>query len=614
MTSSNMVPFQVPMLTKSNYDNWSIKMKALLGSQDVWEVVEKGYDEPKEGVTLSQTQRDSFKDSRKRDKKALYLIYQGLDEDAFEKISEATTAKEAWEKLQTSYKGAEPVKKVHLQTLRSEFETLHMKDAENSKFDHIVTVIEETKDLEAMTIEQLLGSLHAYEEKQKKKQGVGEQLLKTQLNFKGKEEDFGNTRGRGGYRGRGRGRGRGRIGFNNNYSHEDRGESSTRGRGRGGFQPRHDKSQIKCYNCQRFGHYAYECRTPARKIEEKGNYMEENNQEDSTLLMVRNDNVGKQENTWYQGWIWSNLDASWKDFDKAFKAKYLHEVCFIDDDTESSNLESEFDTQNELELEKSETIEEEEERQEETEADNIDDMEKDTEAAEWINKSDLMKEHEEKRGGEGDSERSGDPDDVDHDDEECEEEEENEAVLTLPESKIEPQRNFILDETMTTKKKHIATEEMKVEGVFFRNVDDSEGQTVQDENDQTLPPSPTPTTLASTPSTGRSNNNKEIKLKVKPRSSSKKSGGVPTKKINKGEIIPIKEKQTLIDVPEKQKKEDILENEQREKPRITWSNLAEIVYVPETPQTPIKIVYLRPIPKPPDKCVPHNMIGLQNQV
>ncbi|KAL5789098.1 hypothetical protein ACOSQ2_003986 [Xanthoceras sorbifolium] len=232
-----MASFQVPTLKNENYDNWSIKMKALLGAHDVWEVVEKGYTEPEDESTLSQTQKDSLKDSRKRDKKALYLIYQALDDDGFEKISSASSAKQAWEKLQIPYKGVEKVKKVRLQTLRGEFESLHMKASESisdyfsrvaavsnqlkrngekledvriiekilrsldPKFEHIVVTIEETKDLEEMTIEQLQGSLQAYEEKQKRKQGINEQLLKMQL--KEKEESQGHERSE---RGRGRGR------------------------------------------------------------------------------------------------------------------------------------------------------------------------------------------------------------------------------------------------------------------------------------------------------------------------------------------------------------------------------------------------------------------------
>ena len=49
--------------------------------------------------------------ARERDKKALYLIYQALDDDEFEKISNATTTKEMWDRVQTSYKRVEPMEK-----------------------------------------------------------------------------------------------------------------------------------------------------------------------------------------------------------------------------------------------------------------------------------------------------------------------------------------------------------------------------------------------------------------------------------------------------------------------------------------------------------------------
>ena len=106
-------------------------MKALLGSQDAWEVVEKGYKEPRGETTISSTQRDLLKDMRKRDKKALTIIYQAMDEDIFENISSATASKEVWETLQNTHKGVDKVHNVHLQTLRGEFESLNMKESKS---------------------------------------------------------------------------------------------------------------------------------------------------------------------------------------------------------------------------------------------------------------------------------------------------------------------------------------------------------------------------------------------------------------------------------------------------------------------------------------------------
>ena len=68
-------------------------MKALLGSEDAWDVVENGYTEPKRIDGLTNAQKDALKYLQK-DKKVLFFIYQGVDEStAFEEIANATTSK-----------------------------------------------------------------------------------------------------------------------------------------------------------------------------------------------------------------------------------------------------------------------------------------------------------------------------------------------------------------------------------------------------------------------------------------------------------------------------------------------------------------------------------------
>ncbi|XP_050878072.1 uncharacterized protein LOC127081888 [Lathyrus oleraceus] len=290
------------MVTKNNYDNWSIKMKVLLGAQDVWDIIEKGFKEQDE-ASLSQGVRETLKESRKRDKKVLFLIYQSVDEDTFEKISNATTAKEAWDKLQTCNKGMEQVKKIRLQTVRGDFECLFMEESEsisnyfsrvlavvnqlkrngedvdevkvmekilhtlNLCFDFIITNIEENGDLMTMTIEQLMGSLQAYKEKQNRKIKLKEDMEKLlQLNVKKKNyANYKSQRGRGCGQDPGHGQGHRREGRDGYNKYSNNGERSwnpqaTRGRGRGNSWSRCDKSQIKCFNSNKIGHYASECR------------------------------------------------------------------------------------------------------------------------------------------------------------------------------------------------------------------------------------------------------------------------------------------------------------------------------------------------------------------
>ncbi|KAL2252607.1 uncharacterized protein LOC105167821 [Sesamum indicum] len=324
--------FVVPSLTKDNYDNWCIRMKALLGAYEAWDPVGNGVDE-------------NDASTKKKDPKT--FIHQSLDEKMFEKVAAATTSKQAWETLQASFKGIDKVKKVRLQILRGEFESLCMRDSESisdcisrvltitnqmkrygddmkddcivakilrsldPKFNYIVVAIEESKDLDNMIVDELVTSLQAHEERMLKPiQESVEQALKANLSLKETNQGISHRgRGRGGYReqSRGRGHGRGeRSDKNTSYNEmsQNFNQGKTRGRGRncGGNRPnqmRYDKSEVECFSCHYLGHYAWECRN---KVEETNNFVESTNVKedgDSTLLLACKTNQNENEDRWH---------------------------------------------------------------------------------------------------------------------------------------------------------------------------------------------------------------------------------------------------------------------------------------------------------------------------
>ncbi|KAL0373960.1 UNVERIFIED_CONTAM: hypothetical protein Sradi_3311700 [Sesamum radiatum] len=223
-TKTLSISFQYPTLTKTNYDQWSIRMKAILDAHGLWNVVEIGYKEPADEGALSVAELAALQKRRSGDQSALSIIHQGFDDEMFEKIVNESKAKNAWDILKNSTVGVDKVKKVRLQTLRAEFKSLLVKENEsisnyftrvlivvnqmkrlgekltdvrvvekilvslNAKFNHVVEAIEEAKDIESMSIDELNGSLVAHEERMKRSQQVPvEQVLQAKLAFNSKE-------------------------------------------------------------------------------------------------------------------------------------------------------------------------------------------------------------------------------------------------------------------------------------------------------------------------------------------------------------------------------------------------------------------------------------------
>jgi gag-polypeptide of LTR copia-type/Domain of unknown function (DUF4219) len=272
-------------LTKSNYNNWSIQIKVLLGAQDVWDVVETGITQPENDASHTLQQVKLQKEKVVKDKAALYILYQAVDEAGFEKIAGAVTSKEAWETLQTAYRGADWVKQMRFQVLRGELESMKMENFERVSdyitwvqmvsnqmkrngeslaesrlvekilrsltytFENVVCVIEESKNLAELSVDELAGSLIAHEQRKKFK----EELIKVLYVQKGHDREG----GRG-------------------LRYEDTSQSSqnSRGRSRGRKARRPD---VDCYNCGKHKHYARDC-LAEKRIEDKVNYAEKDDE------------------------------------------------------------------------------------------------------------------------------------------------------------------------------------------------------------------------------------------------------------------------------------------------------------------------------------------------
>lgn len=185
-------------------------------------------------------QKTELEGLKLKDLKAKNYLFQAIDRSILETILCKETSKDIWDSMKKKYQGSSRVKRTQLQALRREFETLHMKDGESvtsyctrtmgignkmhfhgekmddvaivekilrslaPKYDYVVCSIEESKDIDALSLDELESSLLVHEQKMNRGVSTEEHALKASTSIES------STSG-----GRGRGRDRGRRGRGN---------------------------------------------------------------------------------------------------------------------------------------------------------------------------------------------------------------------------------------------------------------------------------------------------------------------------------------------------------------------------------------------------------------
>ena len=280
---SNFAQASIPKFD-GDYEHWCMLMENLLRSKEYWSVIEVGCVENTPVEAMTAVQKKSMEDMKLKDLKTKNYLFQSIDKSILKTIAQKDTAKQIWDSMKVKYQGNARVQRAQLQILRRNFELLEMKIGESVKeyfsrvmlvandmsnfgenmtnekivekilrtltenFNYIVCSIEESKDINCLTVDELQSSLLVHEQKFRKSRG-DDQALRIY-----DERSGGRSRGRNTYRGRGRGR----------------------------TPQMYGRDTVECFKCHRLGHYQYEC--PNQK---GANYAEMH--QDEMLLLTHMD-------------------------------------------------------------------------------------------------------------------------------------------------------------------------------------------------------------------------------------------------------------------------------------------------------------------------------------
>jgi hypothetical protein len=209
----------------------------------------------------------------------------------------------------------------------------------SSRFDSIVVSIEESKDSSVLTVDELQGSLEVHEQRMNERNLRKEKEVALNVNVQqnnGKDKKgkgkWNNNKRRGGYQ-NSNAKENQESSSNNNGGRSGRGYRGGRG-GRGGRNNgnyKFDNKNLQCYNCQKYGHFADECRSKEDTNETEAKLARDDDDEGLQMLMVTTKEESECSDQWYLDTGCSTHISSKRDWFISLKGTHNHNVKFAND-------------------------------------------------------------------------------------------------------------------------------------------------------------------------------------------------------------------------------------------------------------------------------------------
>ncbi|CAL1388485.1 unnamed protein product [Linum trigynum] len=115
-------------------------MEPIFISQDLWDIVQEGYEDPQDEDEDSKKrackQTNEYKENAKQNANALRIIQQAVSKSIYPRIYGIKKAKEAWDVLRKQCQGSEKSISIRRQSLWRKFDNLMMKETDTIKDFH----------------------------------------------------------------------------------------------------------------------------------------------------------------------------------------------------------------------------------------------------------------------------------------------------------------------------------------------------------------------------------------------------------------------------------------------------------------------------------------------